>query len=84
MSFAVTPVESLMRLTANAIADAVVPLVNVSVCTPLLPLISSVIELVMAAARNCRSAVLALVMTLTCTGMVLLGAEVRLGDVQRP
>ena len=39
---AATPVESAIRLTANAIADAVVPLVKISVSTPLFPATSSV------------------------------------------
>ena len=34
---ATTPVESLLVLIANAIADAVVPLVNERLCVPWLP-----------------------------------------------
>ena len=41
-----------MRLTANAIADAVVPLVNVSTSTPSVPVISSVTELAIELARE--------------------------------
>ena len=48
---------------------------------PLFPPISSVTLLVIALARNCRSASLALLITLTFTGIVGLRAEIRLRNL---
>ena len=64
-------VASLIRFTANAIADAVVPLVKVRTSTPSLPEISSVTELATELAVNWSSAVRALVTTLMSTGIML-------------
>jgi hypothetical protein len=69
---AVTPVESLSRFTANATADAVVPLVNVRTSTPSVPVTSSVTDPVIALAVNWSSAVRALVTTSIWTGIVSL------------
>src|SRR3954468_14770392 len=69
MRFAGAAGGSAGGLMAKAMADAVVPLVNESVSTPLLPAISRVTELTIVEDRNWRSAVRALVITLTFTGM---------------
>jgi hypothetical protein len=69
-SAACTPVESLIRFTAKAMADAVVPLVKVSTSTPSVPEISSVTVLATLLPVNASSAVRALVITFTSTGIM--------------
>ncbi len=67
---AATPVESLIWLMAKAMAEALVPEVNDSTCTPTFPEISSETDLAMAEAWKRRLAVWADCTTLTTTGMV--------------
>ncbi|MBC7783348.1 MAG: hypothetical protein H7144_05865 [Burkholderiales bacterium] len=52
IAIACTPVTSAIRLIAEMIEPAPVPLAKVRVSTPVLPLISSVIVVVTAEARN--------------------------------
>src|SRR4051812_47533118 len=70
VTLAETPVESLMRLTAAAIAEDLVPEINERTCTPPLPAISSVTDFVTADAWKRSAAVCADCTTLTTTGMV--------------
>src|SRR5262245_5617088 len=67
---AVMPVESATRLTANAMAEVLVPEMNESSWTPWVPVISRVTEVVMAEALNRREAVWADWRTFMTTGMV--------------
>src|SRR4051794_35748972 len=66
-----TPVESLVRLMANAMAEAFTPELKESVVTPVEPAISSVTDLVMDDAWNRSAAVWADCSTFTTTGTVL-------------
>ena len=68
-SRAETPVESAILLTANAIADAAVPEVNVSTDTPVFPVNSSVTDGPIAEALKLNDAGRADVSTFTCTGI---------------